>query len=124
MQLNYTILEAINGVQIQGHVTMTPRYQWDAVPKENGGHTDDELVDRLRVKKRGNDLATAHQPDILARLLSKTAHEWANCTVHELHAWRGVGWSRMTGEDDVPILRVELRPHVQAHLVGLPAKQL
>src|SRR2546426_4121480 len=30
----------------------------------------------------------------------------------------------MTGENDVPILRVELRPHAQAHLVGLPAKQL
>src|SRR3989441_8258402 len=50
-QLNHTILEAINGVQIQRHVTMTPRYQWDAVPNENGGQTDDELVDRLRVKK-------------------------------------------------------------------------
>src|SRR3989454_2209240 len=86
MQLNHTILEAINGVQIQGHVTMTPRYQWDAVPNENGGHTDDELVDRLRVKKRGDDLATAHQPDILARLLSKAAHEWADCIVHDLHA--------------------------------------
>src|SRR5438552_15846627 len=71
MQLNHAILEAINGVQIQGHVTMAPRYQWSAVPNEHGGHTDDELVDRLRVKKRGDDLATAHQPDILARLLSK-----------------------------------------------------
>jgi len=31
----------------------------------------------------------------------------------------------MTGEDDVPtLLRVERRPHAQAHLVGLPAKQL
>src|SRR6266851_6555133 len=30
----------------------------------------------------------------------------------------------MTGEDDVPTLRIELRPHAQAHLVGLPAKQL
>src|SRR6266496_727100 len=30
----------------------------------------------------------------------------------------------MTGEDDVTILlRVELRPHAQAHLVGLPAEQ-
>src|SRR5438876_8746997 len=86
MQLNHAILEAINGVQIQGHVTMTPRYQWDAVPNENGGHTDDELVDRLRVKKRGDDLATAHQPDILARLLSKASHEWSDCIVHDLHA--------------------------------------
>src|SRR6266481_6101308 len=30
----------------------------------------------------------------------------------------------MTREDDGPSLRVELRPHAQAHLVGLPAKQL
>src|SRR6266705_716660 len=30
----------------------------------------------------------------------------------------------MTREDDGPTLRVELRPHAQAHLVGLPAKQL
>src|SRR6267142_5581341 len=30
----------------------------------------------------------------------------------------------MTGEDDGPTLRIELRPQAQAHLVGLPAKQL
>src|SRR6266550_251862 len=29
----------------------------------------------------------------------------------------------MTREDDGPTLRVELRPHAQAHLVGLPANQ-
>jgi len=51
-------LETINGVQIQGHVTMTPRYQWDAVSNENRGYRDDELVDRPCVKKRGDDLAT------------------------------------------------------------------
>jgi hypothetical protein len=102
MQLNHAILEAIKGVQIQVHGKMPPRYQWDAVSNENGDHTDDELVDRLRVKKRGDDLATAHHPDILARLLSKTAHERADCIVHELHARRGVSWGRMTGENDVP----------------------
>jgi len=104
MQLNHTVLEAFNGVQIQGHVTMTPSYQWNAIPDKYWGNADDELVDRLRVKKRGDELAAAHQPDILARLLSKTAHEWANCIVHEFHAWRGVRWRRMTGENDVPTL--------------------
>src|ERR1700693_1584315 len=29
----------------------------------------------------------------------------------------------MTGEDDGPTLRVELRSHVQAYVVGLPAQQ-
>src|SRR6266849_2018945 len=85
MQLNHTILEAFDGLQIQGHVAETSRYQWNAIPNEHWGHTDDELVDRLLVKKGSDELAAAHQPDILARLLSKTAHEWADCTVHELH---------------------------------------
>src|SRR6266550_8928349 len=35
---------------------------------------------------------------------------------------RGIGWWCVTGEDDVPTLGVELRPHAQARLVGLPAK--
>src|SRR6476660_3826328 len=30
----------------------------------------------------------------------------------------------MPGEDDIPSRRVELRPHAQGPLVGLPAKQL
>src|SRR6266851_7951424 len=30
----------------------------------------------------------------------------------------------MTGEDDAPTLRIELRSHAQAHFVGLPAKEL
>src|SRR2546425_156245 len=42
MQLNHTILEAINGVQIQGHVPPPPRYQWDAVPNE-GVHAIETL---------------------------------------------------------------------------------
>src|SRR5438067_506033 len=50
-QLNHTILEAFDGVQIQGHVTVAPRYQWNAVPNEHRGHSDDELVDRVFVKK-------------------------------------------------------------------------
>src|SRR5262249_16776182 len=55
---------------------------------------------------------------------SKIAYEWADCTACELHRWRGAGWRRMTGEDNGPALRVEVRPHPQAHLVGFPAQQL
>src|SRR5258708_728293 len=124
MQLNQTILEAFNRVQLQGHVTVTPRDQWNAIPNEHRGHADDELVDRAIVKKGGDELASAHQPDVLARLLSKTAYERADRTAHELHTRRGVGRWRLTGEDDVPTFRVELRPQGQGRLVGLPAKQL
>src|SRR5690242_8104149 len=123
MQLHQTVVEAFNGVQLQRHVTVTPRYQRNAIPNKHRGHTDDELVDHVLVKTGGDELAAAHQPDILARLLSKTAHEWAECPAHELHAGRGVGWWRVTGEDDVPILRVELCPHAEGRVVGFPAQQ-
>src|SRR5262249_3756944 len=123
MQLNQTILEAFNGVQLQGDVTVTPRYQWNAIPNEYGDHTDDELVDHLLVQKGGDELAAAHQPDVLAGMLAKTAYEGADGAADELHAWRGVGRWRMAGEDDVPTLRVELRPQAQAQLVGFSAQQ-
>lgn len=55
VQLDETIFEALDGAQLQGHVTMTTRYQWNAIPNKHWGHTDDELVDRLRVKKRGDE---------------------------------------------------------------------
>src|SRR4030095_14367891 len=77
MQLNQIILEASKGVQIQGHVTVTPRYQWNVITDKHWSYTDDELVDRVLVKKGGDELAAAHQPDILARMLSKTAYKWA-----------------------------------------------
>src|SRR4030095_830778 len=122
VQLNQTILEAFNRIQVQVHVTVTPRYQWNAIPDKHWGHTDDEIVDCLLVKKRGDELAAAHQPDILAGERSKTVHKWADGIVHKLDAWRDIGWWRMTGEDDGPAPRVELRSHAQARLVGFPAK--
>jgi hypothetical protein len=38
-QLNHTILEAFDGLQIQGHVAVTSRYQWNAIPNKHWGHT-------------------------------------------------------------------------------------
>src|SRR5262249_29569577 len=110
LQLNQTILEALDGVQIQRHVAVPSRYQRNAIPDEHWGHTDDELVDRLLVEKGRDEVAAAHQPDVLARLLSKTADERADGAVHELHAGRDIGRRSMAGKDDDPVLRVELRP--------------
>ena len=104
MQLNQTIREALNRVQTQWHVAVTPRYQWNAIPNEHWGHTDDELVDCMLVKKGGDDLAAAHQPDILARLLSETAHKWADGIVHELNSRWDFRRSRVARKDNVRIL--------------------
>src|SRR5437773_2229163 len=106
-QLNQTILEAFDGVQLQGHVAVTPRDQWNAIPDEHRDHTDDELVDRALVEEGGDEPASAHQPDVLAGLFPEAAHERADFTACELHARRGVGRRRVAGEDDVPTLRVE-----------------
>src|SRR3989442_1538035 len=82
-QLNQPILEAFDGVQIHAHVAVTPRNEWNAIPNEHRDDTDDERVDRMFVKKGGDELTATHQPDILTTLLPKTAHECADCTVHE-----------------------------------------
>src|SRR5262245_109371 len=124
VQLNHAILEALEGVQVQWHVAVTPRDQGNAISDEDRDHTDDEFVDRLLVEKGSDEVAAAHQPDVLAGLRSQAAREWGNGTGHELHAWRGIRRWRLTGEDDVPSLRVELRPQVQARLEALPAEDL
>jgi hypothetical protein len=41
-------------------VAVTPRYERNAIPDEDRDHADDELVDRLFVKKGGDELASAN----------------------------------------------------------------
>jgi hypothetical protein len=124
MQLHQTILKALGGLQFQRHVSVPPRYQGNAITYEHWNHTDHELVDRLLVEEGGDEITAAHQPEVLPGLLSETAHEWADGAVHELHALRDIWRRRMAGENDGPVLRVELRPQPQTRLVGLPAKDL
>src|SRR5215510_3823066 len=123
VQLNHTVFEALDGPQLQWVITVTASYEWNTVSNKDWDYTDDELVDCLLVEKASDELAAAHQPDILARLFSKTAYEWADRTAHELHACRGVGWWRITRENDVAT-RVKFRTHSQARFVGLTAKYL
>lgn len=51
MQLNQAILEAFNGLQVQGHVTVAPRDQGNAITDEHRDHADDKFIDRLLVEK-------------------------------------------------------------------------
>ena len=44
MQLHHTILEAFDGLQIQGHVAGTRRYQWNAIRNEHWGNTGATLT--------------------------------------------------------------------------------
>ena len=57
VQLYQAIVEPLDGTQVEELVPVTPRDQRNAVPDEHGHDADDELVDRLRVEKRRNELA-------------------------------------------------------------------
>ena len=59
MKLNHTVIEALDGVQIHEHVAVTPRYERNAILNEHRDHTDDDLVDRVFVKKGGDELTAA-----------------------------------------------------------------
>src|SRR3569832_1722924 len=51
---------------------------WNTVPDEYRGHGDQELVDRTLLEDRRDERTTAHQPDVLARLLAKIAQNRAD----------------------------------------------
>src|SRR4051812_20821613 len=94
----------------------------DAVADEDGHDADHELVDRLCIEERGDDLAAAHEPDVLARLRPQSAHERADCLVHELDAARHAGRWRLVREDDRPLRPIELAAELEAFLISLSAE--
>ena len=84
VQLHQTIVESFDLPQLQRHLTVTACYQWNTVADEHRHHADDEFVDRLLVEKGRDELAPAHQPDILAGLCPKLPNERANWLVGPL----------------------------------------
>src|SRR4051812_21771773 len=81
--LNQTVFEALYGAQLEEHLTMAPRDQGNAVSNEHRSHADHELVDDVLVKKGRDQVAAAHQPDVLAGLLALTTNERADRLAHE-----------------------------------------
>src|SRR5262249_39063363 len=124
VHLHQTIVERSTGYQVHWHVAVASRDQRNPIPDEHRDHTDDELVDRLRIEERGDELTAAHQPDVLAGLVAQPAGERTDRTAHERAAPWDIGWRRPAGEDDGRTLRVECCAHAEAHLIGLPSEQL
>src|SRR6266566_8712139 len=48
-------------------MTVPSRDERNTISDEYRNDANDELVDRLRIEKRGDDVTATHQPDILAR---------------------------------------------------------
>src|SRR5712691_4148575 len=122
-KLDETIFKPFGRLQRQRDVKVTSRYERNAISDKYRNDANDELVDRLRIKKRGDDFTAAHQPDIFALAFSKSIHVHTDCLVCEFDGWRSIFWTLMTREDDRSILGIELCSHAQTRFVGLPAKQ-
>src|SRR4051812_36450221 len=123
MQLNQTALEALDGLQIERHMLVATRDQRNAIADEDRYYADHKLVDRPLVEKGGDEIAAAHQPDVLARRLAKLAHIRADWIPDELHASWHISGRFTTREDDRLTGGVELRAQAQAYLVGLSPHQ-
>src|SRR5262245_30581661 len=71
MQLHNAVGKLLNTEQPERHLTMPPRNERNAFTDERRDHGDDELVDRSLVQERRDDLASAHQPHVLAWLCTE-----------------------------------------------------
>src|SRR5262249_52968019 len=121
-KLDETIFKLLGREQRQRDVTVTSCDERNAISDKYRNDANDKLVDRLRIKKRGDDFTAAHQPDIFALAFSKSVHEPTDCLVCEFDGWRSILWTRMTREDDGLLLGTELCTHAQTCFVGLPAQ--
>ena len=64
-QLNYSILESFDSVQMQWSVSMASSNQWNSISDEHWRNCDDEFIDCAGVEERCDEVTTTHQPDVL-----------------------------------------------------------
>src|SRR6266581_4867000 len=122
MKLDETIGKLFGCQQRQWDVTVTSRDERNAVTDEDRNDADDELVDRLRIEKRGDDFTAAHQPDVFALAFAQSLHEHRDGFVGEFNGGWSIAGTRTAREDDGALPGTELRAHAQTRFVGLPAK--
>jgi hypothetical protein len=75
VHLHDAIREWRDGTKVKPLVSMPGRDQRDALADEYGHDADDELIDRVFVQERRDEIASAHHPDVLALLVPQTFRE-------------------------------------------------
>jgi hypothetical protein len=93
--------------------------QGNAFTNERWQDGDDELVDRLFVQERPDYVASAHQPDVLARLPSDAFGKGTNRLVDEVNAG---GHGARCGPPREYVMRgayTEARAELQTSIEGL-----
>ena len=86
--LNNAVRKRCHALQPQRRVTMRACDEWDPLADEHGDDIDAEFVDLTCFEKRGDDLAAAHHPDMLALFLPKLPAELDyRLAAHDLVLW-------------------------------------
>src|SRR5215467_13862676 len=95
-----------------------------AFPDERRYDADDELVNRILVKKGSDDLASAHHPNVLASLRAQAFGKGTDRLGDEVDACGNGSRRRPPREHIVHGIRSEARAHLQTPVEGLAAEDL
>src|SRR5882762_4178984 len=93
VQLNDAIQKLLYTEQAKRYRAMPCGKQWNAFPAKDWHHGDNELVNRVLVQEGPDDVASSHQPDVLASFLAEVFGEGTDRIADEVDA-RGHGSSR------------------------------
>ncbi len=124
MQLDNAVRKLLYTEQAERHLTMPRRKEGNAFADENGHDGDDELVDRLLVQERRDDLASAHHPNVLARLRAEAFGKGSDGLGNEADTSGHGSRRRLPREHIVHGIRAEMRAQLQTPVEGLAAEDL
>src|SRR5215467_253538 len=100
---------------------MPRRKKGNTFPDEDRHDCNDELINRGLVQKRSDDLASAHQPDVLANLRAEAFGKGTDGLGHELDARRYGSRRRSPRENIVRCACAEACAHLQTPVESLAA---
>src|SRR5262249_42944352 len=124
VQLNDAVRKLSYTEQPERHFAMLRRKEGNAVADERWHDGDDELVNRVLVKERPDDLTSAHQPDVLAGLRADAFGPVADRFRDEVDAGGHGRRRRMAGEHVMHGTFTEARAHLQTPVEGPAAENL
>src|SRR5258708_40065133 len=100
------------------------RDEWKAFPNEDWYNGDNELIDRVFVQERRNELAASHHADGLGWLAAKAFGKRTNRLRDEFDASRHGCRRRLAREHVVPVARAEGCAHLDTQVEGLATEEL
>src|SRR5687767_6562275 len=124
MQLNDAVWKLLDAEQAERDLAMPRRDEGNAIPDEGRHDCDDELVNRVLIEERTDDVPSAHHPDVLAGLRAEAFSERGDRLGDEVDADGHGSRRRLPGEHIVHAARTERCAQLQAAVEGPAAEDL